>query len=308
MIAPIFTSLRPKQWTKNLILFVALLFSEKGLVFSYQAWILALAGFVTFCGLSGSVYILNDLADLEKDRLHPVKRNRPLPSGDLSITEAKSALIIILLLSLLASWKLSGLFFSLAMTYFMMNLAYSFKLKKVVILDVMCIAIGFVLRATAGVGALKSLEPQIYISHWLVISTLMLAMFLALVKRRQEIKNHEENAVKQRKILAHYSLAYIDQMTSILATMALITYTFYTVSPETIAKFGTDKLVYTVPIVLYGFLRYLYLTHIREIGENPSEIALTDRPLQICVVLWALLAVSTIHSTRLTAIISELFQ
>jgi 4-hydroxybenzoate polyprenyltransferase len=308
MIAPIFTSLRPKQWTKNLILFVALLFSEKGLVFSYQAWMLALAGFATFCGLSGSVYILNDLADLEKDRLHPVKRNRPLPSGDLSITEAKSALIIILLLSLLASWKLSGLFFSLAMTYFMMNLAYSFKLKKVVILDVMCIAIGFVLRATAGVGALKSLEPQIYISHWLVISTLMLAMFLALVKRRQEIKNHEENAVKQRKILAHYSLAYIDQMTSILATMALITYTFYTVSPETIAKFGTDKLVYTVPIVLYGFLRYLYLTHIREIGENPSEIALTDRPLQICVVLWALLAVSTIHSTRLTAIISELFQ
>lgn len=308
MIAPIFTSLRPKQWTKNLILFVALLFSEKGLVFSYQAWILALAGFVTFCGLSGSVYILNDLADLEKDRLHPVKRNRPLPSGDLSITEAKSAFIIILLLSLLASWKLSGLFFSLAMTYFMMNLAYSFKLKKVVILDVMCIAIGFVLRATAGVGALKSLEPQIYISHWLVISTLMLAMFLALVKRRQEIKNHEENAVKQRNILAHYSLAYIDQMTSILATMALITYTFYTVSPETIAKFGTDKLVYTVPIVLYGFLRYLYLTHIREVGENPSEIALTDRPLQICVVLWALLAVSTIHSTRLTAIISELFQ
>jgi 4-hydroxybenzoate polyprenyltransferase len=304
MIAPIFTSLRPKQWTKNLILFVALLFSEKGLIFVPEAWLYALFGFITFCGLSGSVYLLNDLADLEKDRVHPEKRHRPLPSGAISITEAKTVLVIVLLSSLFASWKLSGLFFSLAMTYFMMNLAYSFKLKHVVVLDVMCIAFGFVLRAMAGVGALRSLEPSIYISHWLIISTLMLAMFLALVKRRQELYHHDANAVKQRDILAHYSLEYIDQMTSILATTALITYTFYTVSAETIGKFGTDKLVLTVPFVLYGFLRYLYLIHIHEMGENPSNILLRDRPIQVCIIFWALSAVTIIHQIRLVELLN----
>ncbi|HNS10616.1 MAG TPA: decaprenyl-phosphate phosphoribosyltransferase [Candidatus Ozemobacteraceae bacterium] len=298
MIAPVFTSLRPKQWTKNLILFAALLFSEKGLLFSGQAWLFTIAGFFTFCGLSGSVYLLNDLADLEKDRLHPIKCQRPIPSGELSVGEAKGALIIILIISLLAAWNLSPLFFSLSLAYFMLNLAYSFKLKNLVILDVMCIAIGFVLRATAGVGALKSLEPGIYISHWLLLSTLMLAMFLGLAKRRQEIANYHDDAVKHRKILAQYSLSYIDQMTSILAATAIVTYTFYTVSPETIAKFGSDKMIYTVPMVIYGILRYLYLIHIQELGENPSEVVLSDRPLQLCVVIWAAVGVLVIHSAR----------
>lgn len=299
MIAPVFSSLRPKQWTKNLILFAALLFSEKGLLFSTEAWLHAIAGFFTFCGLSGSVYILNDLADIEKDRLHPVKSKRPLPSGELSVTEAKAALLIILLTSLTAAWKLSGLFFSMALAYFMLNLAYSFKLKNVVILDVMCIAIGFVLRATAGVGSLKSLEPGIYISHWLLLSTLMLAMFLGLAKRRQELATYSDEAVRHRKILSQYSLNYIDQMTSILAATAIITYTFYTVSPETIAKFGSDKLIYTVPMVIYGILRYLYLIHIHEMGENPSEVVLSDRPLQLSVVFWAAAVVVIIHFARL---------
>ncbi len=299
MIAPVFNSLRPKQWTKNLILFAALLFSEKGLLFSAEAWLCAIAGFFTFCGLSGSVYLLNDLADLEKDRLHPQKCNRPIASGELSVTEAKGALLIILITSLFAAWKLSPLFFSLALTYFMINLAYSFKLKNIVIVDVMCIAIGFVLRATAGVGSLKSLEPGIYISHWLLLSTLMLAMFLGLAKRRQELATYSEEAIRHRKILSQYSLNFIDQMTSILAATAIVTYTFYTVSAETISKFNSDKLIYTVPMVIYGILRYLYLIHIEELGENPSEVVLSDRPLQICVVLWAITVVFVIHFARL---------
>ncbi len=295
MIAPVFSSLRPKQWTKNLILFAALLFSEKGLLFTLPAWLHAIAGFFTFCGLSGSVYLLNDLADLEKDRLHPQKCLRPIASGALSVTEAKGALLVILLASLAAAWLLSPMFFALALTYFMLNLAYSFKLKNIVILDVMCIAIGFVLRATAGVGALKSLEPDIYISHWLLLSTLMLAMFLGLAKRRQEIATYSDEAVRHRKILSSYSLEYIDQMTSILAATAITTYTFYTVSAETIAKFGSDKLIYTVPMVIYGIMRYLYLIHIQELGENPAEVVLNDRPLQLSVLIWALAVVLVIH-------------
>lgn len=295
MIAPIFSSLRPKQWTKNLILYAGLLFSEKSLMLTQQGWLWATAGFLVFCGLSGSVYLLNDLTDIEKDRLHPEKCTRPIASGELSITEAKTVLILLLIGCLVAAWNISGLFFSTALAYFMLNLAYSFKLKNMVILDVMCIAFGFVLRAVAGVGALKTIETDIYISHWLMLSTIMLAMFLGLAKRRQEIALLSEDAARHRKILADYSLAYIDQMTSILAASAIITYSFYTVSSETITKFGTDNLVFSVPMVLYGMLRYLYLIHIQDMGDNPSEVLLKDRPLQINLIIWALTIFAVIH-------------
>lgn len=295
MISPIFVSLRPKQWIKNLLVFAALFFSEKGLIFSWEAWVYTVIGFMTFCGLSGSVYILNDLIDVSKDRLHPVKSLRPLASGQLSVKDAKASLLLILIISLFVAWKISGLFFGVALGYFMLNLAYSFKLKRIVILDVMCIALGFVLRAVAGVGALKTLSPEIYISHWLVLATFMLAMFLGLAKRRQEIVNHEENAVKQRGVLADYSPEYIDQMTSILATVAIITYTFYTVSSDTVTKFGTTHLVYTVPIALYGILRYLYLIHLEDEGENPTDLIIGDKPLFFCGIIWILSAISIIH-------------
>ena len=277
------------------MVFAALFFSEKGLIFSWEAWVYTIIGFMTFCGLSGSVYILNDLIDVSKDRLHPVKSLRPLASGQLSVKDAKASLLLILIISLFVAWKISGLFFGVALGYFMMNLAYSFKLKRIVILDVMCIALGFVLRAVAGVGALKTLSPEIYISHWLVLATFMLAMFLGLAKRRQEIVNHEENAVKQRGVLADYSPEYIDQMTSILATVAIITYTFYTVSSDTVTKFGTTHLVYTVPIALYGILRYLYLIHLEDEGENPTDLIIGDKPLLFCGIIWILSAISIIH-------------
>lgn len=306
MIAPVFSSLRPKQWTKNLILFAALFFSERGLIFLPEAWLRALVGFVTFCGLSGSVYLLNDIVDIEKDRLHPKKSLRPLAAGQLTITEAKGALIIILLLCLFSAWHLSGLFFAMALSYFMLNLAYSFKLKNVVIIDVMCIATGFVLRATAGVGALLRVDPAIHISHWLLLSTLMLAMFLGLAKRRQEIALEKSGGARCRNILSEYSESFIDQMTSILAGTAILTYTLYTVSAETIAKFGSDKLVFTVPMVLYGILRYLYLIHIQDMGENPSDVILHDRPLQANFAVWLAAVVIIIHFNRIAAAFTQL--
>ena len=295
MIAPIFNSLRPRQWSKNLILFAGLLFSEKSLLLKPEGWLWTGAGFLIFCGLSGCVYLLNDLADVGKDRLHPEKCKRPIAAGEVSVTEAKTTLILLLIGCLFAAWNVSGLFFSTSLAYFMLNLGYSFKLKNMVILDVMCIATGFVLRAIAGVGALKSIEPNIYISHWLMLSTMMLAMFLGLAKRRQELALLSEDASRHRKILSDYSLAYIDQMTSILAASAIITYSFYTVSAETISKFGTDRLIFSVPMVLYGMLRYLYLIHIRSLGDNPSEVLLKDRPLQINLAIWALTVFAVIH-------------
>ena len=245
--------------------------------------------FFTFCGLSGSVYLLNDLADLERP-LHSGKMPTADSSGELSLGEAKG--LIILIISLLGLAAFAAVF-SLALAYFMLNLAYSFKLKTChtrchVHRNRLC------MRATAGVGA-EDLEPEIIHFNWLLLSTLMLAMFLGLAKRRQEIANHSDDAVKHRKILAQYSLNYIDQMTSILAATAIVTYTFYTVSPETIAKFGSDKMIYTVPMVIYGILRYLYLIHIQDLGENPSEVVLSDRPLQACVVIWAAVVVMVIH-------------
>ena len=159
----------------------------------------------------------------------------------------------------------------------------------------MCMAIGFELREVAGVEALKPIEANIDISHWVMLSTIMLAMFLGLAKRRQEIALLSDDASRHRKILADYSLAYIDQMTSILAASAIITYSFYTVSPETIAKFGNDYLVFSVPMVLYGMLRYLFLIHIQPKGDNPAEVLLRDRPLQINLILWAATIFVVIH-------------
>lgn len=307
MIAPVFSTLRPKQWTKNLVLFAGLVFSEQGLLFTYEGWLHAFAGFILFCALAGCVYILNDLVDVEKDRVHPTKCERPIASGDLSILEAKSALIVLLIISLIGSWQLSGLFFSTALSYFMLNLAYSFKFKRIVILDVMTISFGFVLRAVAGVAALKAIEPNIYISHWLLLATFMLSMFLGLAKRRQELANLSDNASKHRQILSQYSLAYIDQMTSILAATTIITYTFYSVSPETIHKFGTDKFIYTIPMVIYGIMRYLYIIHIQEKGDNPTEVLLSDKPLQMNLLLWGILVICVIHITKIEALFRNYF-
>ncbi len=295
MINPLLKSLRPRQWTKNLFIFAALLFSEKGFILTFGAWKFTTFGFFIFCMISGSVYLLNDLVDIDKDRLHPEKCHRPIAAGLISVPEAKMTFILLLIASLAFSAMISSLFFISAFAYFAINVAYSFWLKNVVILDVLCIAMGFVVRAQAGVGALALLQPDIQVSPWLLLSTFVLATFLGLSKRRGEIRRLQRGASLHRKSLEEYSLHFLDEMTSIVGATALITYAFYTVAPETIQKFGTDRLVFTVPLVLYGIFRYLYLIHIKDLGDNPSEILLKDRPLQATVILWVVMVFLIIH-------------
>ncbi|HNW33895.1 MAG TPA: decaprenyl-phosphate phosphoribosyltransferase [Candidatus Ozemobacteraceae bacterium] len=302
LINSIIKCIRPRQWTKNLILFAGLLFSEKRLLLQPAAWLWAVAGFVVFCLLSGSVYLLNDIVDVERDRKHPEKCHRPIAAGQVSIPQARFAAVILLIVALGGSFALSNLFAASAVAYFLVNLAYSFRLKHVVLLDVLCISVGFVLRAQAGVGALRIIEPSIYISHWLLLCTLMLALFLALAKRRQEIRLLNTEAGRHRTSLAEYTPEFIDQMIAIVSSTTVVCYALYTVSAETVLKFGTDGLVLTVPVVLYGIFRYLYLIHLRELGDNPSELVLADRPLQLAVLLWIIAVAVIIHSHGLISI------
>jgi 4-hydroxybenzoate polyprenyltransferase len=295
MAHPLIQTLRPKQWTKNLVVFAGLIFAQNRLLMLPAAWGYAFFAFVLFCALSGCVYIMNDLVDREKDQLHPEKCKRPIASGALSPTHAKLALFGLFCACLAGASFLDSLFFVSAFAYFALNIAYSFWLKNVVILDVLCIAIGFVLRAQAGVGALRQVDPGIYMSHWLVLCGLMLALFLALAKRRGEISKLRADATEHRKILKEYSPHFIDEITAIVSAITIMSYATYTVSTETITKFGTDKLVYTLPFVLYGIFRYQYLIHIKDLGDNPSELVLTDRPLQINFALWVVTVIGIIH-------------
>ncbi|HEY9069079.1 MAG TPA: decaprenyl-phosphate phosphoribosyltransferase [Candidatus Ozemobacteraceae bacterium] len=295
LILNLLKCMRPRQWTKNLILFAGLLFSEKGLLFQPGAWLWATAGFVLFCLLSGAVYLINDLVDVERDRRHPEKRLRPIPAGLVTVGQARLAIMLLLLSAIGGAAAISNLFAVSAVAYFLLNLAYSLRLKHLVLLDVLCIAIGFVLRAQAGIGALRPIEPGIYMSHWLLLCTLMLALFLALAKRRQEIMLLSEGADLHRVSLAEYTPGFIDQMIAIVSATTVVSYALYTVSTETVAKFGTDGLVLTVPVVVYGIFRYLYLIHRHKLGDNPSELLLADHPLQITILVWASAVAVIIH-------------
>jgi 4-hydroxybenzoate polyprenyltransferase len=272
-------SLRPHQWTKNLVVLAALAFSKH--LFDGDAVARAAMAFATFCVLSGAVYLVNDLVDLERDRLHPTKRERPLASGALPVSTARAAALSLLVAGLLAGWGLGPGFFACALSYLALNLAYSFALKDVVILDVLAIAIGFVVRAVAG-----ALAIQVVFSDWLLVCTILLALFLALAKRRHELATLE-NAAGHRQALAEYSPYLLDQMIAVVTASCLTAYAFYTLAPETVEKYSTARLALTIPFVIYGIFRYLYLVHRKEQGGNPSDVLLADWPLLAAVALWA---------------------
>ena len=282
-------SLRPHQWTKNLVVLAALAFS-KHLFDDPDAVGRACVALAIFCTLSGAVYVVNDLADLERDRLHPVKRARPIASGALPVPAARAAAAALFGLGLVAAWALGPGFFLCALAYLALNLAYSFGLKNVVILDVLAIAIGFVLRAVAGAVAI-----QVVFSEWLIVCTLLLALFLALAKRRHELVTLED-AAAHRSILAEYSPYLLDQMIAVVTASCLTAYAFYTLAPETIAKYRTDRLALTIPFVIYGIFRYLYLVHRKEQGGSPSDLLLADRPLLASVALWAAVVVLIVYT------------
>ncbi len=280
----IFRSLRPKQWTKNIILFAPLIFSQN--IGNRELALSTLISFIVFCMLSSTVYILNDLIDLEQDKIHPVKSKRPLASGLLKPAYAVITFVVLLILSTVISLVyLNLLFISVAGAYFLLQVAYSIKLKHIVIIDVFSIAAGFSLRVLAGAEAI-----EVTFSTWLFFCTILLALFLALSKRRNEIILLDNNATNHRKILFEYSANLLDQMISIVSTTTVIAYILYTVSPETVNKFGTDNLKYTVPFVLYGIFRYLYLMHQRNEGGSPEKVLLNDRPILLTVITYCLTA------------------
>ncbi len=280
MIRDLIISMRPVQWSKNLLVFAGLMFAGKAT--DPELLLHSIIAFVSFCLFSSSIYILNDLKDVEQDRLHPVKKNRPIAAGRLS----KSAPGIFSFALGFAGLGLSCLLPHKAMivivTYFLLNQFYSQWLKKIVIIDVMTIAAGFVLRVLAGTFAIG-----VETSHWLLICTFLLSLFLGFGKRRNELMMIENGAENHRRVLAHYSPYFLDQLISVVTPSTLVCYVLYTVSPETVLKMGGKGLLATVPFVIYGIFRYLYLVHERKQGGDPSVLLVSDPLLLMSVVGWA---------------------
>jgi 4-hydroxybenzoate polyprenyltransferase len=283
-------SLRPRQWVKNLFVFAGVIFSQQ--LLTPRVWP-ALAAFAIFCGLSGAIYLFNDVADVDKDRLHESKRLRPVASGALPLGAAVGFGVLLLAGCLAAAFRLSPAFGLVALFYGVLLTAYSLWLKHLVILDVLTVAVGFVLRAVAGAVAV-----DVEISGWLLICTILIALFLALGKRRHEYRSLTGDAAAHRPILAEYSESFLDQMISVVTASTVTTYALYTMSPETVAKFHTRLLPLTLPFVLYGIFRYLYLLYRRDLGGNPSDLLVTDRGLLLDALLWMLTTLAIIYGPR----------
>jgi len=280
-------TLRPKQWTKNGFLFVPLVFDIK--VFHLQPLTRAIAGFLILCLISGAVYLINDLLDIERDRQHPTKRYRPLPSGQLPERVAVIAAVAIPLATLPLAFALDVVFGWIVLGYLVLHIAYSLWLKNLVIIDVMVLAGGFVLRVAAG-AALVAAER---FSPWLYVFTTLLALFLALGKRRQEIVLLKDNANQTRAILDHYNLPFLDEMMAVVTAGTVMTYALYTYLALNLPANHTMML--TIPFVIYGIFRYLYVVHVQGNGGAPDEVLLTDRPLLASVVLFGAAAMLILY-------------
>jgi 4-hydroxybenzoate polyprenyltransferase len=293
VIGALVQELRPRQWTKNLLLFAGVLFSKQA--GSPELLLRAAVGFVAFSLLAGAVYVLNDLRDVEQDRLHPMKRERPIASGRLPVPAAWAASgVILAAVAALAFW-LGTPFALVAGAYLAMNLAYDLAFRNQVLLDVFFIALGFVLRAIAGVELLRPVSPATELSPWLLVCTFFGALFLALGKRRRELANAGEGAGRRRAVLVHYTPALLEGLLHVSAAASIVGYALYTIWPDTVDKFHTEALLYTVPFVTYGIFRYLFLVRASETTEDPSQVLLSDRPLQACVTLYLLAVILILY-------------
>lgn len=272
-------SMRLHQWIKNFFIFAALIFSGHLLVIKDLVY--TIYGFFIFSLVTSAVYIFNDLIDVEKDKLHPEKSQRPLPSGKLSRQYAIYSSLFLALLSLVLSSVLQPSFTFFLFAYIVLNVLYTIYLKNVVVLDIMAIALGFVLRIYAGAVLIN-----VPVSEWLILCTILIALFLGFSKRRAELITLELNANIHRSVLSHYNPQFLDQMISIVTASTVMSYALYTISDETVAKFGTRNLMYTIPYVLYGIFRYLYLVHKLEKGGNPTLTLIKDIPMIINLILW----------------------
>lgn len=287
MLKSLLKTMRPKQWAKNVFIFAALVFDQK--LFHVELLAKTLAGFVIFCFISSTVYIINDVVDIEKDRQHPTKRNRPLASGQLKPATAIVAAVVIPLICMpLAFWLSTG-FGLVALAYLLMITAYSFHFKNVVILDVLTIATGFVLRVAAG----TVIFPVERFSPWLYVCTTLLALFLVLSKRRHELLILAGNANEHRRSLNDYSLHLLDEMIAVVTSTTVIAYSLYTFLAPNVPPNHTMML--TIPFVLYGIFRYLYLIHVHNQGGAPEEIVLRDKPFMINMALWGLAVITFMY-------------
>ena len=285
----VLVSMRPGQWPKNAFLFAALLFSRN--IFHPAQVLTSVLAFGIFCLAAGAVYLLNDLLDMEQDRNHPKKRSRPLASGALDPQTGALAFSILLPASLLAGYLVNGTFLLAVAAYLVLQIAYCTFLKKVILLDVFSIASGFFLRVAAG-----SVAIGVPMSKWLLICTIFISLFLALAKRRHELVALGEGAGEHRKVLEEYNLLFLDQMVSIATAGTIVSYSLYTLSEETIAKFGTSRLWLTVPIVLYGISRYLYQVYRHGDGGQPEELIWKNKPLLMCVAVYVVSVILILYS------------
>lgn len=288
MILALLRSMRPKQWTKNLLVFAGLLFTIEQLHSADSFWRVAVA-FALFCMVSGAVYVLNDAADANRDRYHPTKRKRPIASGIVPIPIAVVFGVAVAGASVWVAFRLDYFFGLILAAYLLLTTAYSVLLKHWVIVDLLVIAAGFVMRAVAGAVVI-----HVTISQWFLLCTTLLALFLGLAKRRHELTTLEDGAADHRKILEEYSVGFLDQMITITAAAALMAYSLYTVAPVSEAAVRHPyaarhpyMMMATIPFVIYGMFRYLYLIHMQNAGGQPEQVLLDDKPLLLDIALWA---------------------
>ena len=286
-LQPLLVSMRPKQWMKNVLIFTALIFDEK--LLDLQAFLVTCAGFILFSLVSSSVYLLNDITDVEADRQHPIKKNRPIASGDLKISTARWAVVVLLLLTIPLAYILSPGFCLLLLIYLVLNLTYSRWLKHIVIIDVFVLASFYVIRVVAGLTLIEVTR----FSPWLYVVTTLLALYIGLGKRRAELTLLSDGAQSHRKVLDGYSLPLLDQYITIVSATTVVAYSLYTFSAPNLP--ANHAMMLTIPFAIYGILRYLYLIQNKQGGGAPEEELLSDRPLQVTILLWGLVVVLILY-------------
>jgi 4-hydroxybenzoate polyprenyltransferase len=280
MLPALIKTVRPRQWTKNAVIFAALVFDRK--LTDLPAFLSTLAGFIIFCLLSGVVYIINDIADVEADRKHPEKQRRPIASGQLSIPAARFTAILLILVIFPVSYLLSPAFAAVALAYLLLNLAYSKWIKHIPLLDVFSIALGFVLRVAAGVTLIQVER----FSPWLYVVTTLGSLYIGFGKRRAELSLLADEANSHRRVLDGYTIPLLDQFINIISATTIIAYSLYTFSAPNLPD--NHAMMLTIPFVIYGILRYLYLIQVGHVAGAPEEVLLSDRPLQATIVLWGM--------------------
>jgi 4-hydroxybenzoate polyprenyltransferase len=288
----LWTEMRPREWSKNLLVFSGVVFSKS--LLDPNNLRLSLLGFLVFCAAASGIYIFNDLCDLKADREHPTKRNRPIASGALNVNLARFGMTALLLIAMTGSLALGYMFALVIAVYLITCIGYSLRLKDVVILDVIIIASGFVLRAVSGAVLIG-----VSASEWLVLCTSMVALLIGFGKRRHELVLLEGKAGGHRKNLSEYSLPFLDALMNICAGAAVITYALYTRADETVARVGSTAMLLTIPFVVYGVFRYLFLIHKRKVGGDPVQILFSDRPTQLNLLLWISAAGLVIYLPRI---------